>query len=234
MARALEVYYSHYLGADSKRVRFIVNFREPLARMQSHWYHSKNEKMTMPFYAGDSFTEDVRLTIDEFEQGNVMLPLWYSLYGRQVQRYLSAFNPNQFIFIPYHYYVYLAKGQVCETLSHFLNYPVTCKDVKAKEDTLKHYHHPTVEEEVPSDLMQRFQDTIAGENRLLVEQLSLAYQEGATLANFLGFSGVEAWLKAGCRSRQCESRIGAFVGFINIVSLALKSQDNGYALNSHA
>jgi len=201
LPQTLHSFYSHLVGADSNRVRFIVNFREPLSRMQSHWYHRLIlGNASIPFKLGANFSEDVKRAVDEFGQGRVSMQLWYSLYGRQVRQYLAAFSPEQFIFIPYLYYVKFAKAEVCSTLSDFVGYPVSCKGVVNADETWLHNDHPTVEEDVPADLIERFQDMIADDNRLLVQQLCTGFQGGATLAHFLetpSAEAVEAWLKEG-------------------------------------
>jgi len=201
LPQTLSAIYSYYVGTGMHKLKFIINFREPLSRMQSHWYHmNETHLLSMNFDLSANFSQDVARASDEFEQGRITLLLWYSLYGRQVQQFMSAFSPNQFIFIPYLYYLQLAKEEVCSTMSEFLRYPVTCKEVVEANTTFNHHDHPSLEEDVSPSLMERFQRTIADENRLLVEQLLAGYQEGATLPQFQGspsFEAIDAWLRGG-------------------------------------
>jgi len=203
LPHTLQTIYSHYMGASINRVRFIVNFREPLARMQSHWYHMyQTSALSVPFLLAANFSEEVRLAVDGYLQGQLSMVLWYSLYGRQVKQYLAAFTPSQFFFLPFLYFINLAKTEVCDELSHFLDYPVTCRPPRPANEssTSMHFEHPSVEADVAPDLIARFQHTIAGENELLVQQLIMAHQQGATLAQFAGspsVSAIKEWLTAG-------------------------------------
>jgi len=202
LAHTLHSIYSNYLGAATNRVRFIVNMREPLSRMQSAWYQhlSGNSIMGIPFIMQANFSEDLRLAVDGFEQGEISLLMWYSLQGRQLQQYLAVWESGQFFLQPYRYYVNLAKAEVCDELSHFLAYPVTCSEVVPVNEAAMHHSHPSIEDDAAPDLIERFQQLVAAENKLLVQQLTMAHQQGATLAHFAGspsIAAVEEWLTGG-------------------------------------
>jgi len=201
MPQTLLSIYSHYMGAAINRVRFIINLREPLSRMQSHWYHMRVRGINaIPFLLAANFSEDVRIAVDGYEQGRISLILWFGLYGRQLQQYVAAFAPSQFFLLPYLYYTSVAKAEVCGALSLFLDYPLTCEAVIPASEASMHTDHPSVEEDVAPDLIERFQQTIAAEKELLVQQLTMAHQQGATLAHFAGSpsaAAVEEWLTRG-------------------------------------
>lgn len=202
----LPVTLNRFYGALSNRVTFVVLMREPLSRMQSAWYHSQAWKAkhgrTMPGAHGASFQQDLLASVEGAEKHRLSMLLWGSLYGRQLEGYLSEFPASQFVLIPYKYYTELAEEEVCAAVTSHIKYHISCKHIKEGSWVPNSHAHPSLREDVSPELQQRFNDFIAPENALLEKVLLQAFIDGATLPAFhpdgtAELPALKAWLEKG-------------------------------------
>mmetsp|Transcript_58892 Transcript_58892/g.140527 ORF Transcript_58892/g.140527 Transcript_58892/m.140527 type:complete len:388 (+) Transcript_58892:105-1268(+) len=202
----LPVTLKAFYGALSSKVVFMSLLREPMSRMQSAWYHSQDWKAktgrTLPGARGQSFHEDLQMSLQEAEHDRLTMLLWGSLYGRQLQRYLSEFAASQFILIPYRYYTHLAQQEVCAVVAKRLGHSLRCKPIKEGGWVPNSHKHPSLVDDVSAQLNERFERFIAHENELLQKVLLQANTEGATLPAFhpsgpATLEAVKDWLIAG-------------------------------------
>jgi len=204
----LEVFY----GELSPRLTFIVMLREPLAQLQSAWYHAEYVLQTVEVNAtqliGDlplasNFTSELERALDLADRGTITLWLWYAFFGKQVQAFLARFAAPQFVFIPMYHFLGTGREEVCAAMEERLNFPISCAEVG---ESINQHDHPALDEELPvsSELRLRFEAFMSPEIQNLVEVLYLAYMEGAHLpalhpqdTNTPLMSEVKDWLVSG-------------------------------------
>mmetsp|Transcript_56354 Transcript_56354/g.132104 ORF Transcript_56354/g.132104 Transcript_56354/m.132104 type:complete len:415 (+) Transcript_56354:86-1330(+) len=203
---------AYFYGELSPKLSFIVMLREPLAQLQSSWYHAHHilthAEVNSTQLVGDlplesSFPAELARALNLADHGTMQLWLWYSYYGRQVQAYLSIFAASQFVFIPMYYFLHKAREEVCATLQERLRYPISCQEVGPSINT---HDHPSLEEDLPatSALRARFEAFMQPEIERLIQVLHRAYVQGAHLPAFhrhglrpVRRRDVQSWLMEG-------------------------------------
>lgn len=125
---------SHAYGQSKGALTFVMLLREPLARLQSHFYHSKRDGWCK-LHKFMNFNAFVRsLLVGQFLGLNALFlggskgptgsgcgdVLQGSLYKDQLEEWFSFFNPSQFIVVPFLYAA--APGQDGRTPSKVAEY----------------------------------------------------------------------------------------------------------------
>jgi len=108
-------------GGHANRLTFLVILREPLARMQSSFYHGKSDGWVAPQFA--TFEEYVQHSLQKYRSGNYRhfhngssdmrndaVPFTLSLYYEHLAHWLWYFHPAQFVIAPMKSYVTAQNG----------------------------------------------------------------------------------------------------------------------------
>jgi len=196
-----------FYGEDAaRRLSLVVLIREPLARMQSGWYHQaammRKHKRNQTIVCS-TFNCALRIVINQARKTPPVysLSLWSSMYAAQLKTWLSAFSPKQLYVIPFQEYTHGNKDTICRDLSRRMNFAITCDSQGASVMHAWHHPHPPPEEDVDPQLRKDFSVLMHHEEKELVEVLTRAHQQGAGLANYDGETSsqeqVRAWLHAG-------------------------------------
>jgi len=196
-----------YGKKDSKNVTLMMMLREPMARMQSSWYHAKSENFST--YWGyqdcctDSFSSALELiagTVDNGYYGPGMAgtgSVWASMYGWQMQEWMKHWDPTQMIIVPYKAYTGGGKAKLCNELSKRMRAPMDCS-VEANFMENKHAHD-ALAEEVSSTLSNRFTAILEEDKKRLLQALQKAHAHGARLENYKGnawdWQAMKTWLE---------------------------------------
>mmetsp|Transcript_27547 Transcript_27547/g.50453 ORF Transcript_27547/g.50453 Transcript_27547/m.50453 type:complete len:429 (+) Transcript_27547:107-1393(+) len=175
---------SHLYGAASGQVRFIVQLREPLARMQSAWYMHGRQGKGRRF---PKFRQELRFVLKQWSNSIIDEGLWRGLYGRQLQAWFVHFHASQFSIIPYRYMnsLHYDTAVVCRAIAGHLKHPLRCSHFKRLARTFTKRsgksHHPSLETDVPPDLLSQVWDKLSNETKLLEAALKHAHQRGAVM-----------------------------------------------------
>jgi len=188
-----------FYGDESSKLVFAAMLREPLSRMQSAWYHSSqayaNWEQCRDCKAA-SFAEAVEATLNRAETNHTYDDwLWGSMYADHLKAWLSKFQPSQIVVMPYKLYTHGDKVSVCSDLAQRLDWQFDCNALNVAGEQPKEFNahsHLSLEEDMPPELRDRFQNYIAGHNADLVHVLAEAQKNGAGLANYHGSTGDEA------------------------------------------
>mmetsp|Transcript_98296 Transcript_98296/g.254189 ORF Transcript_98296/g.254189 Transcript_98296/m.254189 type:complete len:393 (+) Transcript_98296:86-1264(+) len=193
-------------GDLSRDLTFVVLLREPLSRMQSHWYfgaeggfHRSTESAAPSFAIALNRTAARYLNttgprvIDDY--------MWPSMYAAQLRVWLEYFDPAQFVILPNDYLNSHAQmTSFCEGLEERLDFPMDCEAFG--QGLVEHENtspHPPLEEE-PASARAAFEEVILPPlNSELFELLASMRQQGATLQGYMAQStadaaSVEKWL----------------------------------------
>jgi len=190
---------------SSRRLRFIVLLRDPLARMQSAWYHAQsfdfmNECVDC---RASSFQNSLYTHLEKWsaEPRQYSDWLWTGMYGQHMVEWLKVFDPWQFFVIPYNYMIEGDKDNICRQLSKHLNFKIGCDSKGAPLSHEWSHEHPPIEEDLTPQIQQRFNSMIAWNTNLLIDQLVKINRRGAVLANYDGpeddREAITEWLTAG-------------------------------------
>mmetsp|Transcript_482 Transcript_482/g.1071 ORF Transcript_482/g.1071 Transcript_482/m.1071 type:complete len:410 (+) Transcript_482:117-1346(+) len=204
----------HVYGKDSSRITMVAMLREPLARMQSSWYHAQAEKFdeywgfrdccTNSFsdaistiIAGASFNEtgSSRFKGHLGGEGSV----WASMYGRHLRAYMKEFNVSQFVVVPYKLYSHggESKTAICNRLGERLHMHLNCSDEAYKVNV---HSHPPLNKDLAPELIKGFRKLMFRENEKLVDVLARGHSQGMELAGYDGPKGnrtqIKRWLQA--------------------------------------
>lgn len=169
------------------RLNMVVMLREPAERMQSHWYCCicpDGDCRRSPY---GSFSNDMREVLVTAQSSPAVINdwLWYSLYGKHLEEWLTHFDPEQFVFVPYREYVLGDKDRLCKELSRRLRFAMDCESDKAEATWIgRKDAHPRVKDDLHPSVYKAFQDFIEPENKRLVQLLAWSHTRGASLVNF--------------------------------------------------
>eukprot|EP00421_Protoceratium_reticulatum_P026217 CAMPEP_0168464996 /NCGR_PEP_ID=MMETSP0228-20121227/55877_1 /TAXON_ID=133427 /ORGANISM="Protoceratium reticulatum, Strain CCCM 535 (=CCMP 1889)" /LENGTH=328 /DNA_ID=CAMNT_0008480537 /DNA_START=30 /DNA_END=1017 /DNA_ORIENTATION=+ len=185
-------------GKKANKLTMLVLMREPLARYQSGWYwgHRENPNQTAP----GAFAAGLREGLDGAKHGKVYTHrLWAGMYARHLESFLRFFRPDQFVIVPFKAYTQEnAKDEVMTFLSLRLGIPLRFTREVSREI---HMPHPTVEEDLPQEIISEFQQFMEPENERLFELLTSMANQSAFLANYhdpeVSVAGVKEWLTGG-------------------------------------
>mmetsp|Transcript_18719 Transcript_18719/g.33866 ORF Transcript_18719/g.33866 Transcript_18719/m.33866 type:complete len:405 (+) Transcript_18719:63-1277(+) len=196
-------YTLHYLyGVEAARIRFMVQLREPLSRMQSSFYMLKRN--TPRLVDRPTFREQLRFVLNLLDEGTVHRYLWRSLYGRHLEGWFTYFHPGQFSIVPYRYLndKYYDTDVVCRDLSSHLQHQLKCELFKRPNKGGQRHLYPAVDEDVPVYLLSRARSGLANETARLEAVLIFAQDHGATMPHLDRdaphlLAEVRAWLQEG-------------------------------------
>eukprot|EP00438_Fugacium_kawagutii_P006005 Skav200017 [mRNA] locus=scaffold2535:37130:38212:+ [translate_table: standard] len=190
-------------GDHFARVRFFVLLREPVSRVQSQLYqfqknHCKREPLAadIPFDVTQHLREELRAFVEDHVVG---YKIWHGLYGRHLLEWFSYWPSSQFLVVPYKY-LSSETDTVCQSVQQHLALDFDCSQLRKRYNN-DGASHPTLEQEVPEDLLRRVNQALQIEFKLLVDVLvnnsksvvmpALKSQGDATPAD------VEQWLVRG-------------------------------------
>lgn len=195
----------------SKRLTLVVLLRDPLARMQSAWYSAAErteDDHTIWQQCYDckarSFKEAFERSVKKAGKNPPVYDdwLWAAMYARHIDAWLAHFMPNQLYVVPYKQFVNKGSSRVkvCWDIMRRLDYPANCTNLQTEATVSNAHQHPPLEDEdIPQDILDRFNAIFKVENEQLVTLLTEAWARGTTLANFDGAEGsreeVKAWLE---------------------------------------
>jgi len=190
-------------GESAKKLQFAVMFREPLAQMQSAWYHAQsfNFENACTSCVGSSFKAVLEQNLKDLnEKPPVLTPwIWTTLYARQLESWLEHFDASQFYMIPVHQLTGEKKDNICKDLRTRLQFSVDCDSQGVESMHEWSHEHPPVDEDA-GHLRRLFNEFIAAENEKLVKMLTKAHALGMGLANYDGpvndEAHVQAWMES--------------------------------------
>jgi len=190
-------------GENAKKLQFAVMFREPLAQMQSAWYHAQSFNFTNACKScvGSSFKAVLEQNLKGLnEKPRVLTPwIWTALYARQLEPWLEHFDASQFYMIPMHQLTSEKKDNICKDIGDRLQFKVDCESQGVESLHAWSHEHPPVDEDA-GYLRRLFNKFIAAENAKLVKMLTKAHALGMGLANYDGpvndEDEVQAWLES--------------------------------------
>jgi len=179
----------------SSQVTFITLLRNPLERMQSHWYIDRHLPEPATF---DDAIKDV-MTGLEHNPPLYNEFVWASLYSWGFRHWLQEFPARQFVVILSKDY-FKQKMQACQYLSARLEFNLACQQQQA-DTHLNSAEHPGVDQDLSPDTRNKVRDLIQTEKQQLAEVLADAMPDGIFLLDYQGKfatpAGVEAWLENG-------------------------------------
>jgi len=193
-----------YGNDNARRISFVALLREPLARMQSAWYHAQSFDFTNECVdcKSDSFLTSLQTHLDGFSLEKKQLTdwLWTGMYGLHLQGWLKTFSPDQFLVIPYKELMYGDKDQVCRRLAVHVSLFIGCQ---SNGQDIMHewsHEHPPLEEDAPQEMRDRFNELFLWQRDYLVWTLTEGLRDGMVLANYYGKGDretVQTWLLNG-------------------------------------
>lgn len=196
------VLHSFYGPLYSQKLAFITLLREPLARMQSAWYHaaSTDFHVVCGSCRAASFTDALQDHLHNFTQTNIQITdwLWAGMYAYHLEAWLKAFEPSQFLVIPYKYTASGKKDNICKQMSKITSFEIDCD---SHNHPLLHewsHPHPPLEEDCPVALRNKFDKAMQSHNKLLVSLLQKGYEQGMELGGVGKLErSVQEWLESG-------------------------------------
>lgn len=202
-----------FSGHLSGNLKMMIMLREPLARIHSEYYHSKQyswiEKLTkIPFQkcfgcsANHTFVESFRHNVNLLQQTPPQLSDWFwkSFYARQVEEFLKYFDAAQFMFVPMRIYTASQTADFSQDLLQRLD--INATGWKAASHLNDHVNKPALDSEMPPthETRKAYQALMKSENDRLVSVISKAQLGGAWLPEFSGTQGdqkdVWSWLES--------------------------------------
>lgn len=181
-------------------LKFIVALREPLARLQSGFYHSRRTgNSAMPVETLSEYLDMLRDRLPALER-NGSLPKSYfadqfyrSMYGLNVAPWLGSFDPHQFAVIPMGAYFKSvdARRDAIGNLSKHFSLDLTASNVKEAEAHWTN-EHPTLEQDLDQDTMEWWRRTyFRPDLRRLASSLASALPDGMAIIGYTGPPDVE-------------------------------------------
>jgi len=181
---------------------FVVMMREPLARLQSHWYYGQEWTRKYEDISKGEFNQELsRQTQRATNEKVYNFRLWASMYGAQLQTWLQYFSASQFMIVPTQSYSATAEDRstVLSELSERLNAPFELQhSASAKHSNPS--QHPELSEDTTPDNVAMFNRFMEKDHQLLLQLLAQASLKGAYLGGYTGRPGstgdIDSWLHA--------------------------------------
>lgn len=194
-----------YGDENSHRLTMIALIREPLARMQSAWYHAQSFNFTNECVncRSPSFKSSLEEHVAKARRSPPVYSdwLWTGMYGAQLEQWLEHFSANRLLVIPYAYLMKGDKDAVCRELSTRLEFAIDCESNGIPISHEWSHPHPALEEDVSPEERAPFDEFMVDERARLLRVLADASKAGAYLANFDGDNNneesIKNWLEAG-------------------------------------
>jgi len=184
------VLHKFYGEGASRRLSFVVLLREPLARMQSAWYHAQSFNFTNLCVdcRADSFQEAFQNHMGYFTDNPRRITdwIWQGMYAWQLDGWLATFKPDQFLLIPYKYLESEDKDNICLQISKHIDFDMNCDSQHKPISHEWSHEHPPLEQDVQQYLRKRFDTEMKWHQNLLVTKLAKGLQHGMVLANYSG------------------------------------------------
>eukprot|EP00434_Breviolum_minutum_P011982 symbB.v1.2.010566.t1/scaffold691.1/size191848/7 len=180
----------HIYGQSAPKVRFCLTMREPISRTQSELYMIMRQ---------GGLKDPAQNLTDMLEgyisSGKPSRLLWTSFYGQHLRGWFSSWNASQFLVLPYKL-MSTKPVAVCRSVMAHLQTKLNCADFERHGNSAK---HPTLEEDVPQALLQKANEALEPQLRLLVQVLLDAEKVGAVLPvlETRTFTGVRDWILNG-------------------------------------
>jgi hypothetical protein len=178
---------------------FVILLREPVARMQSAYYHAKYDRNFTGVCRdcnASSFGDALGNTLATAKTTEQIDDwMWGSMYGYQAEEWFRYFSPSQFAVIPYHLYTHVGAGDICKYVSSRLNSDITCHTELAAHTNS--HSHPPLDEDAPASLLAEARDYFAADKDRLAKVLSDASSRGVFLPGLAAKASVQAvvdWL----------------------------------------
>jgi hypothetical protein len=208
-------------GQQGTALTFLVILREPIARMQSSFYHGIASGWVSPEFK--TFQQYVDIALSKFNHkqyrkfhdcqpkpnqgmgfvGSSGVPFSLSLYLDQIKNWLAHFNPEQFLVVPMKAYVDPQPGNKYGRLVEFvvkwhgLNMKAPAQRVKVKEPPRLNVHkHPEVAQDLKPDTYIRLKQifNVATGPHKLAALLSYNMQKGLILFGYPGAATNKGWI----------------------------------------
>lgn len=196
-----------FYGDKSTHLTLVAMIREPLARMQSAWYAARecdNHAICKEDCMGESFAFDLRRALDNAKKTEPLYTewLWTGMYGRQLKQWLSSFDAKQMYVVPYMQYSKGDADGICQEIAKRTDFHMDCEG-RSRGKGVSHSWsnaHPSLNDDLESDVRKEFEDFMHAEKELLVKLLAEGQQKGLGLANYEGKTGdqtmIRTWLEA--------------------------------------
>lgn len=190
-----------WYGASGKRLKFVIMLREPLARMQSEWYHTHELKNCPGCMSKDNFVDALEFNTQLALQKPPEITdwIWKSMYARHLEGWFPYFKPDQFTVIPYKFYVKYDTTGISKLFIE--QYRLKAKPWGTPAHANEH-EKPSLEQELSSGSKVRnlYNYFMASENQRLVKVLEKFAEKGVNLYGFggdhLDDSTVWTWLES--------------------------------------
>jgi len=193
-----EKFIQMYGAENAKKLQFGLMFREPLAQMQSAWYHAQSFNFTNACKScrASSFKEALRTNLAGLAKKPAEINpwLWTTMYARQMAPWLKHFNASQFYIVPMHQISGDNKDNVCRDISKRLNFNANCDSAGVEMGTSWSHEHPSVEDDA-GDMREAFDQFMDDENEDLVQLLAKAHMDGMGLSNYDGPQGSVKYIR---------------------------------------
>lgn len=194
-----------YGEGKSHQLTLVSLLREPLARMQSAWYHAQTFNFTNECIdcRSPSFKDSLAEHMEKARQDPPVYSdwLWTGMYGAQLEQWLKSFGASRFLLIPYTYLMKGDKDGICRKLSESLEFTMDCNSDGIPLSHEWSHPHPPLDEDIPLDMRMDFVDFMSEERSRLVRLLAEASKQGAFLASYDGEVGseesIKSWLENG-------------------------------------
>jgi len=194
-----------YGEQGSKRVAMIALLREPLARMQSAWYHAQSFNFTNECV--DCKAPNFRVSLREHLAMATKNPptytdwVWTGMYGHQLERWLHHFEASRLFVVPMGYLMKGDKDAICRRLSQHVRFNIDCDSKGRAMDHEWSHPHPPMSEDIGKYLQDQFSTFMEPHTDHLVKVLSENSLKGTVLATYEGQLGnhdaVKEWLVQG-------------------------------------
>jgi len=186
-------------GDLSSNITIVVILREPLARLQSEWYHTKPLHNCKGCMSKDTFGEALPFNIDlaRKQPAEISDWLWKGYYARQLEDWFHYFDPSQFVIVPMKLYVGEDTELVPQALSRHLD--TDLGEWYQASHLNGHFKPPLSKDAKPKD-EAAFRELMEPENERLFRLLTDASLKGASLVGYDGGAGSESevrqWLES--------------------------------------
>lgn len=189
-----------FYNNDTSELVFVVMIREPLARLQSHWYYGQEWTRKYEDIARGEFNKELsRQTRRAANEKVYNFRFWASMYGAQLQTWLQSFSASQFMFVPTQSYSTTAKDRsnIWSELSARLGTPIELQ-YSASPKHSNPSQHPELSEDTTPDNAAMFNRFMEKDHQLFLQLLAQASLKGAYLGGYTGRPGssgdIDSWL----------------------------------------
>lgn len=183
LPKTLSSLYGSFAGS---RLLFVVFLREPIARMQSAFYHAQEHhfRAVCSDCQASSFQVALARALTKARQATPVFEdwLWTSLYARHLTEWLAYFDPRQFIAVPFHVYTAHGFNGLCWDISSRIDFDMKCGRFGYINATRANTHaHEHLDADAPRTHLEAAKEFFKTENVHLVKLLTEARLSGMVL-----------------------------------------------------